>query len=258
MSQSQSRTVLVVGATGQTGRLVVSAAAGHGLRVRALVRDLDRACRLFPDAAAAELVHGDLTDPDTLQRAVDGVDAVIFTQGANSYGDDEVFQRVDYGGVVNVLRALRGRRVRVALMTSINVTRDDNGAHQGLLDWKRRSERLLRACGLPYTIVRPGWFQTGRGNDRLTLQQGDTGSGSVSREQTAEVLVRSLLSESAVRKTFELFATSGPAPADWDALFATADADSPGALDGVHDRHTLPLSQEPRLVRSDLDRLGHR
>jgi len=24
-------------------------------------------------------------------------------------------------------------------------------------DWKRRGERLVRASGLPYTIVRPGW-----------------------------------------------------------------------------------------------------
>jgi hypothetical protein len=66
------------------------------------------------------------------------------------------------------------------------------------------------------------------------------------------------MSESAVRTTFELFATSGPAPTDWGALFATADADVPGALDAGHDRHTPPLAQEPGLVRDDLDRLGHR
>jgi uncharacterized protein YbjT (DUF2867 family) len=258
MIQSQSSTVLVVGATGQTGRHVVAAATRQGLNVRALIRDADRAREVLPDVTATEIVIGDLSDPDTLKDAVVGVDAVIFAHGANSYGDDEVFQRVDYGGVANVLRALQGRPVRVALMTSINVTRPDNGTYQGLLDWKRRSERLLRASGLPYTIVRPGWFQSGRGSDGLILRQGDGGSGSVSREQTADVLVRSLVSDAAVGKTFELFAADGPAPADWDALFATTDPDTPGGLDAVHNRATLPLDREPRLVTGDIEQLRHR
>jgi uncharacterized protein YbjT (DUF2867 family) len=62
-------------------------------------------------------------------------------------------ETVDYGGVRNVLVALGGRKVRIALMTAIGVT-DQRGAH----DWKRRGERLVRASGLPYTIVRPRWF----------------------------------------------------------------------------------------------------
>jgi uncharacterized protein YbjT (DUF2867 family) len=143
-------------------------------------------------------------------------------------------------------------------MTSINVTRPDNGGYQGLLDWKRRSERLLRASKLPYTIVRPGWFQPRRDGDGLLLRQGDTGSGSVSREQTADVLVRSLVSDAAVGKTFELFAVEGSTPADWDTLFATTDPDTPGSLDAVHDRATLPLDREPRLVTGDIEQFDHR
>src|SRR3954464_5082407 len=100
--------VLVVGATGSIGRLVVAAAARHGLSVRALVRDGARARRLLPDA---ELVPGDLTDPDTVTAAVHDVDAVVFTHGSagGAYAD------VDYGGVAGVLRALGDRRARVVL-----------------------------------------------------------------------------------------------------------------------------------------------
>ena len=105
-------TVLVVGATGQTGRVVVATGLEHGLRVRALARDLDRARRLF---AGAEVVEGDLTDAATLGDAVDGVDAVLFTHGAT--GGRGAYERVDYGGVANVLRALGDRRPRIALMT---------------------------------------------------------------------------------------------------------------------------------------------
>jgi hypothetical protein len=56
-----------------------------------------------------------------------------------------------------------------------------------------------------------------------------------------------------VRKTFELIATTGPAPDDFDALFAPLDADPQGVLDGVRDMTNQPLKDEPKRVRDDLD-----
>ena len=242
--------VLVVGATGSIGRLVVTAATDHGLRVRALARDADRARNLPP---GVEVVTGDLEDPDSLTTAVRDVDGIVFTHGSGS----GAYEQVDYGGVAGVLRALRGRRARIALMTSINVTRRDAGAYQGLMDWKRRSERLVRASGLPYTIVCPGWFDmTGPRDDRLVLGQGDRGSGVVGRGQLAEVLVRSLLSDTAEGRTFELFAVEGEPPSDWDGLFATTTApDLPGSPDGAADSEDGPLEAEAARVRRDVEAL---
>lgn len=57
-----------------------------------------------------------------LTDAVANIDAVVFTQGS-SYGDASAAEAVDYGAVKNVLRALAGQRVRIALMTAIGVTR---------------------------------------------------------------------------------------------------------------------------------------
>src|SRR4051794_25843872 len=99
MTADRPTRVLVVGATGSIGRLVVSAAARHGLTVRALARDVDRARRLLPDA---EVVAGDLTDPDGLTAAVADVDAIVFTHGSAG----GAYEDVDYGGVAAVLRAL--------------------------------------------------------------------------------------------------------------------------------------------------------
>ena len=56
-------TVLVVGATGSIGQLVVEEAGRKGHAVRALARDLRKAHQLFPDV---EVVVGDLTRPETL------------------------------------------------------------------------------------------------------------------------------------------------------------------------------------------------
>jgi uncharacterized protein YbjT (DUF2867 family) len=140
-------TVLVVGATGSIGRLVVEEAVGQGYRTRALVRNPARAGQLPPEA---QLVVGDVTRPETLVAAVDGVDAVVFTLGSDGAGKVGA-ETVDYGGVRNVLRALGPRRVRIALMTSIGVTNRTSAYNRSTEahDWKRRSERLVRASRHP-------------------------------------------------------------------------------------------------------------
>jgi uncharacterized protein YbjT (DUF2867 family) len=247
-------TVLIVGATGSIGRLATAESVRRGYTTRALVRDLGRARGLD----GAELVVGDLTDASTLEAAVDGIDAVVFTHG--SHGGEGPAEAVDYGAVRNVLTALDGRPVRIALMTSIGVT-----VHSGAHDWKRRGERLVRASGNGYTIVRPGWFDYNAPDElALTLLQGgtrragDPSDGVISRRQIAEVLVGSLASEAADRRTFELVAETGPAPEQLDPLFAALDPDPAGSLDGVHDSAGLPLDAEPASVAADLERLAAR
>jgi uncharacterized protein YbjT (DUF2867 family) len=254
-------TVLVVGATGSIGRLVVEEAVKKGLAVRALARDPRKARRLFPDV---ELVAGDLARPDSLIPVVAGVDAIVFTHGSDGGGKAGA-ESVDYGGVRNVLVALGGRSVRIALMTAIGVTNreGDYNRQTEAHDWKRRGERLVRASGLPYTIVRPGWFDYNKPDEhRLVLRQGDrrhagnSSDGVIARRQLAEVLVASLASDGALRKSFELVATKGPAQQDLDAEFARLEADPPGALDAVHDLPNMPLHEEPERVRHDVEALS--
>jgi uncharacterized protein YbjT (DUF2867 family) len=255
---NQRMTVLVVGATGSIGRLVVEEAVMKGHAARALARDLRKARKLLPDA---EVVVGDLTRPDTLTAAVEGVDAIVFTHGSDGGGKAGA-ERVDYGGVRSVLAALGGRSVRIALMTAIGVTNRDGDYNRqtGAHDWKRRGERLVRASGLPYTIVRPGWFDYNKPDEhRLVLLQGDrrhagdSSDGVIARRQLAEVLVASLTSDGALRKSFELVATQGKAQPDLDAEFARLDGDLTGALDAVHDLPNMPLQDEPDGVRHDLE-----
>lgn len=247
--------VLVVGATGSIGRLVVEQALARGHNVRALVRaGAPGARQLDP---AAQRVVGDLTRVGTLADAVSGIDAVVFTHGSSGGGKAEA-ERVDYGAVRNVLAALNGRRdVRIALMTSIGVT-NRTGAYNRcteIHDWKRRGERLLRASGLPYTIVRPGWFDYNAA-DQLKLhflqgdtrQAGDPSDGAVSRRQIAQVLVASLGCESAHGKTLELVAERGPEQSDLEQMFAALAVDVPSAANGfdaIGDMANMPIEQEP-------------
>jgi uncharacterized protein YbjT (DUF2867 family) len=251
------KTVLVVGSTGSIGNLVVEEAVRQGYVVRALVRTPSKA-RRFP--TQVDVIPGDVTHPETLTAAVAGVDAIVITLGSDGKGKVGA-ETVDYGGVRNILRALGSQKPRIALMTAIGVTNREGSYNRSTEahDWKRRSERLVRASGLPYTIVRPGWFDYNRPDEhQLVLLQGDTrhagdpSDGVISRRQIAEVLVHSLRSESALRKTFELIAAKGPAQKNLDALFASLDVDPPHSLDAVKDTANMPLEDEPQRVRDDL------
>ena len=251
------KTVLVVGATGSIGRLVVEVALEHGYAVRALVRDRAKA-RKFP--TEVQVAVGDITRPETLPGAVEGVNAIVFTLGSDGAGKAGA-ESVDYGGVRNIQRAHGPRKARIALMTSIGVTNRTGSYNRSTEshDWKRRAERLVRAGGNPYTIVRPGWFDCNGPNEhKLIFLQGDkrrTGTpkdGVIARRQIAEVLVQSLASVNAARKTLELIAAEGQAQQNLEPLFAALVADVEGSLDAAKDQNNQPLEDEPQRVRDDL------
>ncbi|PZF56325.1 SDR family NAD(P)-dependent oxidoreductase [Curtobacterium sp. MCSS17_008] len=245
----QQLTVLVVGATGSVGRHVVATAVAAGHRTRALARSPYKAQGL---ARGVDVVIGDLTDAASLHSAVADIDAVIFTHGDN--GNAEA---VNYGAVKNVLDALDGPPVRIALMTTIGVT-----ALRDSSEWKRRGERLVRASGNEYTIVRPGWFDYNDDDQlRIAPRQGDThqtggpADGVIARRQIARVLVESLTSPEAEHRTFELVAEHGPEQQDLGPVFGALPADDVDSIDGAGDADNLPLEQEPQRVVDDLARV---
>ncbi len=127
-------------------------------------------------------------------------------------------------------------------------------------DWKRRSERLVRASGHIYTIVRPGWFDYNNDDEhRIVMLQGDRRhagtpeDGVISREQIAQVLVTALSNDAAKNKTFELVAERGEAQQDLTPLFAELRNDNPQKNDGVFDIDNMPLTEEPECVINDLN-----
>jgi uncharacterized protein YbjT (DUF2867 family) len=242
--------VLVIGASGSIGKPAVAEAFSRGYQTRALVRAPAQA-KLFPDGV--QVVIGDLTRAETLHEAVKGVTGIIFTHGING-NDPQGAEQVNYGAVRNVLSVLKAP-ARIALMSTVGVTKPSVGH-----DWKRRGERLVRASGLPYTIVRPGWFDYNAADQhRLVMRQGDShwagspSDGVVARTQIAQVLVASLTSPAANRKTLELVAEKGAAQTELEPLFSALPADPADGYDGMLDRDNLPLEKEPSTVIRELD-----
>ena len=242
-------TVLVIGATGQVGRLVVEEALGRGLSVRAQSRDAGRARGVLP--AGAEVVQASPASAADLRPLVEGVDAVVLTHGGDVDGRGGVSF---YETVLAVLEALEAG-THVSLMTAMNTSRSAGPSRYGFVEWKRRAERLVRVSGHPYTIVRPGWFDyQGPGDRRIDLRQGDTVTG-LARRHIAQVLLEGAVVPSGARRTVEVFSTTGAPVTDFEALFAATRADGPGALDGVLDANNVPLTDEPASVQADIARL---
>ena len=96
---------LVTGATGFLGSRVARALSTRGDRVRVLVRKTSDTRRL--DGLDVETVHGDVTDPASVERAVEGTDRVFHSAAVYQIGatDPERMREVNVEGTRNVLRA---------------------------------------------------------------------------------------------------------------------------------------------------------
>ncbi len=115
---AQTMTTLVTGATGTVGHAIVRLLRGRGERVRALVRDVERARRLV--AEGVELVRGDVTDAESVRCAVAGCAVVYHASGLPEQWlpDPRRFDEVNVGGTQHLVEAALGERVSSFVYTS--------------------------------------------------------------------------------------------------------------------------------------------
>jgi uncharacterized protein YbjT (DUF2867 family) len=220
--------VLVAGASGQTGQLVVAQLVAEGYAVRALVREPGKVAGSFP--ASAQLVAGDVKDPATLARAMAGMTYVISAVGAKSGQGPDRPEMIDYEGVRNLVEAARAAKVRqFVLVSSRAVTQEDNPLNRlfgDVLKWKLKGEDALRASGVPYTVVRPGGLTNKPGRQQTVFfDQGDRpgDQSTISRADVADVCVQALKYPEARNRTFETSTREGPPTTNWRELFAALD-----------------------------------
>jgi uncharacterized protein YbjT (DUF2867 family) len=148
--------LLVVGATGTLGRQIVRRALDEGHQVRCFVRSSRKAA--FLKEWGAEMVQGDLTDPETLPRALEGVTAVI--DAATSRPTDSLtIKQVDWDGKVSLIQAAVTAGVERFVFFSILDAQ--NFPQVPLMEIKRCTELFLAESGLKYTILKPCGFMQG-------------------------------------------------------------------------------------------------
>lgn len=190
--------VLVVGATGNVGRQVVARLAETGVRTRALARDPETAG--LP--SGVEVVAGDLSDPDSLAAAADGVESVFLVWP---------FHRTE--GAARVLKVLSEHVQRVVYLSSTTV--NDQGPQSDLIPQRHAEmEALVEASGLPWTILRAdtiasnalGWAGQIRAGD-VVRGTGVAPTAVVHEGDIAAVAVRLLTDHS---HTWRKYLVTGP------------------------------------------------
>ena len=160
--------LVVFGANGPTGRLVVQQALASNHRVIAVTRKPAE----FPFSSPnIDIVSADVTDHAGVDRALAGADAVISTYGV-PYGKAEI--TVYSHGITNVTQAMTARGIsRLVCVSSTTVATEDapgesllwrkiigpflrNKLGRTLYDDMERMERIVQESSLDWTIVRPG------------------------------------------------------------------------------------------------------
>lgn len=221
-----SKGVLVVGATGKTGKRVVEVLQKKGQKVTAGVRDLARGEETLgrPNGKLSFLEVDVVADsPASLAEKVAGYSAVICATGYSPSGPIDILgpYKVDNKGTIKLAEALVAAGVPKMVLVSSLLT---NGweAGQGLnknfiilnlfggvLACKNAAERKIMKSTLDYTIVRPGGLKEAAPEGQIKFGKADSiFGGSISRYSVAEVCVAALTSKSASQKVVEIVAES--------------------------------------------------
>lgn len=172
--------VLVTGAAGFLGGHLVDMLLERGDEVRAMVRPVENATRL-KSRARVEVVHGDLTDAQSLKSAVKGMQRVYNVAARTGpWGLEKDYNAVNVWGVADLITAAVDAGVqRIVHTSSITVyghhlhgiVTEDHPFHAEDNPYSRTkiaSEKLIadmvQERGAPVVIVRPAWIYGPRDN----------------------------------------------------------------------------------------------
>lgn len=203
--------VLVLGATGATGLLIVRNALAAGHSVVALVRSKEKA--LAAGLTGIELVEGDARDEAALTRAIVGSDAVISSLGtAMSPFREVTMLSTATRALVHVMEAQKVQR----LVCITGLGAGDSRGHGGFFfdrlflplllrnvyDDKNRQEDAIRASALAWTIVRPTVLndKPAQGHVRALTDLTTVHGGSIARADVAAFVVEQLTTDTWLRK----------------------------------------------------------
>jgi len=167
--------IIVFGGSGATGQEIVRLALTQGFSVTAFVRDPGKLKYHDPKL---RVVHGDVKDYTTVERAMQGNDAVLSALGVSKplKRDPIVVE-----GVRNIIRAMEGSSVRRLIYLSVLAVREGRArsgflirnvisriVHNEIADHEEK-EKLIASSRLEWTIVRPPKLTNGprRGNYRF-------------------------------------------------------------------------------------------
>lgn len=194
--------VLVVGATGHTGKRVIEILNNSNtFEPYAMIRKEDQR-QMFEDMDV-ETVLADLEKDVT--ETVQGMDKVIFAAGSGGKTGEDKTIAIDQNGAIKMIDAAKQAKVKKFVMLS-SMGADNPEANKDLkvyLEAKNKADEHLKSSGLTYTILRPGALTDDLGLAKVKLAEKLNETGEISRDDVAFLLVMSLADPLVKNKTIE-------------------------------------------------------
>ena len=192
--------ILVVGATGTTGKKVIQLLKNDSkFEPVAMVRKKEQQSDF--EQQGIKTVIADLTEE--VGHATEGVDKVIFAAGSKGAALDEV----DRKGAMKIIDASKKQKVKKFIMlSSMGADAPQNAKKiQDYLYAKHDADEYLGNSGLDFTIVRPGTLNNDTPTGKINIGKSlNNSEGSIPRGDVAKVLVESLQPQIAHREVFEI------------------------------------------------------
>lgn len=200
--------ILVLGATGATGQLIVRDAVASGHHVVALVR-----AKAGSNLAGAEVIEGDVRDEGALARALNGCDAVVSALGTGMGLREVDLLTVATRALVAAMTRAGVRRLICISALGVGDSRNHGGfvfdrLFQPLLlgrayKDKDRQEAAIRASSLDWVVIRPARLTNGaaRGRIRATTDLAGIKGGTIARADVAQFVLEQLTTDTWLRRT---------------------------------------------------------
>lgn len=202
---SERKNVLVAGANGTTGRIIISLLKkSENYQPIAMVRKRDQKDHF--EKRGVSTVLADLEED--LSHAVKNADKVIFAAG--SKGENII--GVDQEGAKSLIDAAKDAGLEKFVMLSA-MGADNPAVSDDLDDYLRarqNADDYLRSSGMNYSIVRPGHLTDEDGTGKIQLNEKLKIQGSISRADVAKTLVEALEDGVKQNQVFEIL--SGEVP----------------------------------------------
>jgi uncharacterized protein YbjT (DUF2867 family) len=148
--------ILVTGGTGFVGSAIVRALRERDLPVRLLARQPESEQARELERLGCELAQGDVTDADSLRRAVEGCDVVVHLVAIRQ-GREEDFDRVMTEGTRDLVAAARDAGVRRFVLMSALGTSEETKDLVPYYRAKWAMEQTVQQSGLEHVIFRPSF-----------------------------------------------------------------------------------------------------
>jgi len=230
-------TILVAGATGLLGSTICQRLTASGKSVRALVRESSDPVKVKKlQSLGVETVQGDVRDRASLDKACQGISAVICTVSSMPFsyqpGVNDI-QSTDLDGITSLIEAAQVNHVSQFIYTSFATNADIDFPLQNA---KLEVEQKLKESGLDYTILRPSyfmevWLSPAVGFDPANAKAVIYGTGQnpiswISLQDVAQFAVASLDHPAAKNATLALGGPEAVCPSDVIRLFEHANGSS--------------------------------